>query len=356
MKILRQIKYFMIISVKNKGAMFWILAYPLIMISFYNFAFSGLMKMDIDPIPTGIEEGSGFVGFIAEKFDILDIKTFSEKEGINALKHKKIKAFIKADGKLIVRESGPSETIVRQLVSSLNRAVAAGRDGKLDSSQRGFVDLIETSDSENSQVAVMYYALLAMFSIYGMFGASESVRSIQANQSPLGARLSSSAVEKSTFVISAFISSFIVNFAANLLVLLATTVMFKINVVQDLAGTLLVLAMGNIFGICFGLFLGSLITGNESIKGVIMIALSVILASISGMVNAETVVVIKTHLPWLDKINPLRTISRGLFVFNQMEGSGGKFFAQYGWILIAMSAAMLLAAVHLLRRRKYDSI
>ena len=75
--------------IRDFGFSFWTLLYPLILVSFFNIAFSGMMDMKLENINVGIIDGNP-IEQILEDIEFINIYKIDEGEEIEKLDSEEI--------------------------------------------------------------------------------------------------------------------------------------------------------------------------------------------------------------------------------------------------------------------------
>lgn len=335
---------------RDKSFIFWSLLYPVIMAIFFYTAFSGIMDMDFKNIEVGIEEENP-IRPVFESIDILNINIIPEKDSIDKLNTGDIEGFIDNNLNLSVKESGINQTIIKEILDQIKQM------GELNVSFERFdfeTNYVIDRNQKANSIIILFYSLIGMVSIYGVFPGIEIATTIQANLSNVAKRMNISPLRKGEFLFSGVIISLLLNIASNMLLLLFITYVLKIKLLIDIGPSALLIFVGNLFGITFGILVGVSNKLKLNAKIILSIAITLVLSFFSGMMNPEIKVMIDKSFPIIGKLNPISIITNNLYRINLLGNTNGLDIGIYtllGWI-----AVLNLISYGFLRRKTYDSI
>lgn len=356
------IKYFFLMSRKDKGLLFWAILYPLILVSFFHFAFGGLASASDIKIRVSIEKPvykASKVHHIDYHAILSNIPVFEPKyletsKAKAELLDKKTDAFIDSDGDITISESGIKQNIIKAVLDNIKQVSALSKDYAIDYRVLG-ANYVE-SDSNKSNIYILpFISLLGMISIYSMFSVAEFVKFVQANLSPEGRRFYASPAKKHLSMIAMVVVSLFINwFIANSLVLLYMKYVLKMSFIKDLAATMLVMLLGNVFGAFLGAFINISSKVNDDAKNGIMVTFSLIGAFLSGMMALDIKSIIHSGFPLLEKINPIDLVSMNIMNIN-LYGDYSYMGDLLAFVLVS-GIIMIGISWYFLRRQRYDSL
>ncbi len=121
------------------------------------------------------------------------------------------------------------------------------------------VNYIVDRNQKANSIIIVFYTLIAMASTYGInIGGVTTVSLTQANLSNIGARISITPLKKKKFLAAGVIVALFLNLLANGgALLLFTKYVLKIELLKDLKSSLILILMGNLFGVSLGVFIGA---------------------------------------------------------------------------------------------------
>ncbi len=349
-KILRNILYQGRNFYRDKSFIFWSLIYPLIMAIFFYTAFSGIMNMEFRNIEVGIEEENP-IRPILDNIDILNIHIIPEKDSVDKLNNGEIEGFIDDNLNLSVKRSGINQTIIKEILDQVKQMVELNVPfQKFDFQTNYIVDRNQRADS----IIIIFYSLIGMVSVYGVFPGIEIATTIQANLSNVAKRMNISPLRKGEFLFSGIIISLFLNLASNTLLLLFVHYVLKIKLLTDIGPSVLLIFAGNLFGITLGILIGVSNKLKLNAKIILSIGITLVLSFFAGMMNPDIKVMVDKSFPILGKLNPISIITNNLYRINLLGNRNGIDIGIYtllGWIIV-----LNLISYGFLRRKTYDSI
>ncbi|WP_130805600.1 ABC transporter permease [Senegalia massiliensis] len=350
MDLYRNIIYQAKNSFRDKGFLFWSLLYPIIMVTFFYIAFSGITNVKLEKINVAIEEDSN-IKPILQDIDILNVEEISDREAKEKLEKEKIDGFINNDLSLIVNDSGLNQTVIKSILDQIVQTSALGKPIEEFDFE---IDYTNDKNQKENGILVIFYSLIAMVSTYGIYSGIEVVHYIQSNLSEVAARINTTPIKKKTFLLAGIIVGLMLNFASNILLFIVIELIMKLNLITNIGYSLIFIILGNLFGIVFGIFIGVSNNKNINVKTMIAITSTVVLSALSGLFNTNIKIMIEKYAPILAKINPIAVITNNLYKINLLNNTDGIFEG----IIILLAYFLILSLISLvfLRRRQYDSI
>ena len=108
--------YYMTASVfKDFITLFWMLIFPLLLLSFFKLGFGNLLKDNQNlKIKVGISPDN-YYSVIYKSIDIFDVSILNENEGIAEVENEKISGYVKSDGSLVFFNSNMKSRIIKQV-------------------------------------------------------------------------------------------------------------------------------------------------------------------------------------------------------------------------------------------------
>lgn len=391
---LHNFKYSLKTLLRNKGLIFWTFAFPIILGTLFNLAFSDIEnKETLDIIDIAIVNNEEFKTdtYFTESFKVLskkkdpnqlfDTKYTDLSTAKTLLKENKITGYLlfeNNDVKITVNDKGYHETILRFVVDELSsqkemletittKEVADSyKSGNLNVNYEKIyqdtLNLINNttpklnniSNSNLSYTMIEYYTLLAMACLYGALIAMFVTNKKIANMSSAGKRTSVSPANKKTLLLGSFLASYLVQLLGILILYLYTILVIKVDYGSNTFLVFLLLMAGSLAGLTLGIAISTVLKSNENTKTGILISLTMLASFLSGMMGITMKYVIDTNIPILNKINPAAMITDGLYSLYYYRTLDRFYFNIIS--LIIFSIIMLVISYQGLRREKYDSI
>lgn len=372
--MLHLIKYNLLVKLRNFNMVFWPLVFPLIMATFFFFAFGNLNDADFETVQVALVKESAnpvFVFFLDQvqsgDSELIALHEMSEKDALDALSQKKISGiyYEQAIPDLTLNGQGIPESILQSVLESYENNLhtlqtilknilpdfspLSGRC-QIQKNWSGKSLGGKTIDG-NSQ---FFYALVAMGCLYGCFIGFGSVITLQANLTALAARRCITPTHKLKLILSEQIASFLLGYADVIVLLLYLRNILNLDFQGQFGKMLIISLFGSLIGVSMGLFIGSLSRLNEGIKIGIMLAISMSCCFLSGLMNGSMKDTVEKHAPIINRFNPAALISDALYCINVYDDAS-RYYRNL-ITLIVMSAALVLASFLLIRRERYDSI
>lgn len=351
-------KYSLKGSLREPAMLFWTMVYPILLVTFFYLAFSKVLTVEAEPIAIAVEattSGQETIPYqrILEQIPMFAVQATDLPAATELLKEGQVVAVINRQGNLVVKDTGPRQTIVRRVMNRIRETVLLGQEYSIDVTD--IPDSYAGRNMENMNEALLpFVVLLGMFSIYSMFGVDYLVSVIQANRSEIGKRFYLSPVKKSVFVLSSVASALVLNFFSNILVVLYIRYVLQMSIISNIGMTLVVMLLGNIFGVGFGMFLTTATKLADGIRSGLMVGISLLLSFLSGMMSVQIKQLVMQKVPFVNQFNPVEAVSNSIVRINIYDN-----YDKLTWtigLMIGYSVLLIGVSVLFLRRRRYDSI
>ena len=336
--------------IRDFGLSFWTLLYPLILVSFFNIAFSGMMDMKLENINVGIVDGNP-IEYILEDIEFINIHKIDEGEETEKLDSEEIDGFIDEDLNLLVKKSGINQTIIKEILDQVKQMEKLNRPFENYDFE---VDYIVDKNQKGNPIMVTFYSLIAMVSAYGIYAGISTISLIQANLSNIGERISITPLKKRSFLFAGVIVSLLLNLAANGLLILFIKYILKIDLLINLKYSIALIIIGNLFGVSLGIFIGASNKKSMNTKVLIGIVSTTFLSFLSGLMGPWVKVLIDEYIPILARINPISIISDNLYRINLLESTKS---VGEGILILSIYCVILISTSYMfLRGKSYDSL
>ena len=373
--MLHLIKYNLLVKLRNFNMVFWPLVFPLIMATFFFFAFGNLNDADFETVQVALVKESAnpvFVFFLDQvqsgDSELIALHEMSEKDALDALSQKEISGiyYEQAIPGLTLNGQGIPESILQSVLESyennlhtLQTILKKHPSGLLSalrqmSDTKDLVQEVSLGGKTIDGNSQFFYALVAMGCLYGCFIGFGSVITLQANLTALAARRCITPTHKLKLILSEQIASFLLGYADVIVLLLYLRNILNLDFQGQFGKMLIISLFGSLIGVSMGLFIGSLSRLNEGIKIGIMLAISMSCCFLSGLMNGSMKDTVEKHAPIINRFNPAALISDALYCINVYDDAS-RYYRNL-ITLIVMSAALVLASFLLIRRERYDSI
>lgn len=401
--MLQSYKYGFLTAIGNRSAMFWTLAFPIILGTFFNIAFGSIISNteSFSEIPVAIvtdvttsgdnnsEEVKSFLTMIeslSQGDDALLTPQYMDYEYMENAKNllskgdidgifyvNKVNKINKTEDdsqnigiELTVFKQGLNQSILKSISDSYLRI-----SGTVNNIARTRPDMIEQTIAnlsgeikinkeiylgrgETDTMIQYFYALIAMTCLYGCFFGYTKVAGIQANMSPLAARRCISPSKKITMILSDFAAAVTVQFLETLIVIAYLAFVLGVNFGEQWLFVILTSLVGSIMGVSFGMFLTSFLKGGENMMMGILSSATLFLSFLSGLMIGTMKYAIERTAPIINRINPAALLSDAFYVLTVYDTYSRYIICMVSMLII--SAVFCIASAFVLRRKKYVNI
>ena len=228
--MLHLLKYSFLSKIRNFNIVFWPLVFPLVLGTFFYFAFGNINEADFQTVPVAVVKKASadtfFMTYLDEveksSPDLLKAEEMPEKEALEALQDKKIKGiyYVGKEPSLTVAGTGMEESILQTVLDSCEntRTTITNIMKKNPEMDIETITNLLSTDSLVKEVSLggrtidgnvqFFYALIAMACLYGCFIGFGSAIGIQANITPLAARRCVTPTHKLKLILTDQLTSF----------------------------------------------------------------------------------------------------------------------------------------------------
>ncbi|MDD3304080.1 MAG: ABC transporter permease [Clostridia bacterium] len=379
---------------KNKSLIFWAYAFPIILCTFFNLAFSNIENSEkLNIIDIGIVENKYFQEdtVIKETFtklsdknnkdQLFNITYTSLEEVASLLNNDKITGYLiltEDSNKVVIKNNGINETILKyvteeifqtkELITNLatntiKEEIQNGNypidyekiyQGVFDIIQNQEVKINDISNKNLSYTMIEYYTLIAMSCLYGALLAFTAINRTLANMSHTGKRVSASPVKKWKLILSSLLASYVVQLIGITLLLLYTIFVIHVDYGTQILPIISLILLGSAAGLSLGVVISTAFKISENSKTGIVIGFTMLGVFLSGMMGITMKYIIDVNIPIVNILNPANMITDGFYALYYYTNTDRYFFNIIS--LAIFSFIMIIISSFLLRRQKYDSI
>ena len=381
-------KYSLKILLKNKSLIFWTFAFPILLGTLFNMAFSNIEKSEkISIIDIAIINSDEFdndkifketmqtLSDDNNKNKIFNITYTDISKAKKLLLNEEITGYLKFNENnidIIVNSSGINETILRSIVDEIEREKEVINTLVKKETEKGNIDytaiynkialllnnsnatLKDISNKNLSYTMIEYYTLVAMAVLYGALISMNVVNYKLANMNSVGKRTAVSKVGKGKLLLGSLLASYIVQMLSLLILLVYTIFVLKVDYGSDIIHVILLIAIGSLASLTLGLGVSTMLKTNENAKTGILIAITMLWSTLSGMMGITTKYVIDKNIPILNILNPANMITDAFYSLYYYD-TLNRFYSNIISLLV-FSLIMIIISYESLRRQKYDSI
>lgn len=368
------------VLLRDRSLIFWTLVFPIILGTFFNLALGNINSgEDFKSIKIAVVENEEYKkdeGFketlkqVTQGEDpLLDLTMVTnESEGKALLNESKVDGIIviKDSIELIVLKSGINQNIVRnfldsyqQTISSANHILSENPKAAYEffdnvESREAYIKEVSLTSQEPDNVLNYFYTLIAMACFYASIFGNDEITKIQANLSPLAARINIAPVHKFKTLLASMSASFLISFL-ELLALLAFTI-FILGVDYGTKTGLVVFTVliGSIAGVSFGALISATVKKDENLKIGILMGVTMTGSFLAGMMYQDMKYIISKYVPVLSYLNPVNLLTDALYSLYYYDT-----LTRYAINMVCLIVFIMLSwfvTYILIRRRKYASI
>ena len=388
---MHHIKYALKMLLKDKMLIFWTFAFPIILGTFFNLAFSNIEnseKLKVIPIAIVQDEELKTNPIFKTAFEALSTPDSehqlfqthytTEKRAQELLAEGEIIGYLQLKNQtpsLTFNTNGINETIfqfVTEEITQKSQVIHQLIEKEMSEYQTpGFnpeqiykdvlalvneeqVMLTDISSEHLSYTQIEFYTLIAMTCLYGGTLSMIAINRILANMSAQGKRTAISPAKKQTLLLSHLFACYLVQLLGLALLFLYTRFVLNVDYGDHLGLILLLALIGSFCGLSLGMAVGVLFKTTENVKIGILISVTMLGCFLSGMMGITMKYLIDTRLPLLNQLNPASMITDGFYSLYYYET-----FERYWANIFHLSLASLIligVSIFCLRRQKYDCI
>ena len=387
-------KYSLKTLFRNKELIFWAFAFPIILATFFNMAFSNIENSEkLDIINIAIIQNDDFnnnevfksafeeMSNENNKDRLFETKYTTKEEAQKLLEEEKIVGYMELvdnKPKLTFITSGINETIFKyvseeimqtsNIINNLaeeeikNQMVTGNFNVDYESIYNKVIELTEEKNvrlknvsSDNlSYTMIEFYTLIAMVCLYGGILGTISINQNLANMSNQGKRVSVTPTTKGKVILSSVLASYITQLVGVALLFIYTIFVLNVDYGNNL-GLIIILAMvGSLAGLSLGVLVATIIKSNENVKTGIILSITMLGCFLSGMMGITMKYIIDKNIPIINKLNPANMITDGLYSLYYYETLDRYIFNVISLLIFAF--ILITVSYISLRRQKYDSI
>lgn len=354
------------ITFKNKELIFWTFAFPIILGTLFFMAFSdiktaqkyeatkvAIIENEKNPLTPIYEDIFKQIG--DEKSENRLVDPIYEKTLDDAkvkLDNKEIVGIIVFNDnaefpKLIVENSGISETVLQNILTESEQSIRAGRAFE-------DVKIKNTYEQKQEYTMIEYYSLFAMTCLYGAMIATKLLDKNLANMTASGKRIGVASISKLKIIFGTLFTSYITQLIGLAILFFHMAVILRIDFGEQLPAIIGFTTIGSLAGLSLGVFVSSFFKIREDGKDGITTGYTMLNCFFAGMMGPQMKYVIDSGLPILNKINPVAMITDGYYAISNF-GIGERFWSDAIGLLI-FSVVLSSISIVILRRQKYDNL
>lgn len=387
-------KYSLKIIFKNKALIFWTFAFPIILGTFFNLAFSNiensekLAVIDIAVVNDDEFKNNEVYKIALEELSdknnenrLFDITYADRKKADELLNDKKITGYltlVNNEPKLTFITNGINQTVFKYVVEEIEQTsnimknlieTEITKEYQLgnynidyekiykkasEMTRTDETKINDVSSSNLSYTMIEFYTLIAMACLYGGILGAVAINQNLANMSCQGKRVSVAPTSKGKVILSSVLASYITQLIGVALLFLYTIFVLKVDYGNNLVLMILLAMAGSLAGLSIGLAVATILKANENTKTGIIIAVTMLGCFLSGMMGITMKYIIDKNIPIINKLNLASMITDGFYALYYYDTLDRYIFDIVSLLIFAFILIMLSFVS--LRRQKYDSI
>lgn len=365
-RFLTYIKYELKIFLGSYRNMFWLMAFPILLLSVFSVAFSSLRfeEINIDKSEIAYHEDAFFPLYLIEMTknpDLLAIsyvdntkiensifngKLMNEKEALKELEEDKIDAYVNKDLELVVNKNGINQMIMDEVLTMYKQIEKLDLPINAYEFNRNYVAEVE---NKHSPIDVIFYSLFSMISLYGAYLGSSIGNRLIVRGNKVSLRNATSSTPMSWQILVSVLSCFLWSVLMLILMLIHSELILKQNFFATDINNIPLLMSGIIFGISWGLFLGTFIA-RETTQIAAVIGTLLFMSGISGLFSSDLRIQIQRVMPIIGNLNPISILSSELIKINML--SNYTTLLKSITILIVYSIILISVSTIYIRRKR----
>lgn len=392
-------KYTVLSIVRERGVVFWVILFPIILATLFNVMFKGMDEgaFELPTIPVAIvdaSEGNAGDSFdatmdaLSDKKDgealLAPVYVKSPDEAYRMLKNGETIGTITLDadgwpslelspgsGNVGVSMEQVKRTVLADVVDDFCRSRAAAEDiiandptalanpKVIDSftERTEYTSALSITHSKTKEYVRYFYALLGFAALMAAMVGLTAVGAIQPNISPLGARRVLGGTGRSRMLVGAIAASWVISFSALLVAFAYIRFVLGVEFGGREGACVLGLAVAAFMATSLGALIGAIPAIPYSAKGGVLTGLTCLLSLFAGLYGTPALHLadqIAHDAPWAATINPAKQVTDlfySLYVYTDMEP-----FFQTICALLVITLCFSLAAALFMRRQRYASL
>lgn len=380
---------------RDKMLIFWTFAFPIILGTFFNMAFSNIEnseKLDIISIAIVEKEENEIM---KQSFDTLSneenedrlfqTQYVTEEKAKELLENDEITGYLvllKEEPKVVIKSNGINETILKYVTEEIMQNTEMISDiveKRVQESMQGYpegiynipnmeniyedvmkmlednqVEFKNISNSNLSYTMIEFYTLIAMTCLYcGVLGMVVVNHNL-ANMGNIGKRTSITPTSKGRIIFSSLMASYVTQLIGLAILFAYTILVLKVDYGTNLPMIILLSLTGSLAGLSLGIAVATLIKANENAKIGILIAVTMLGCFLSGMMGITMKYMVDKNVPIVNLINPASMITDGFYALYYYDTLDRCFLNIVS--LLIFSGVMIILSINGLRKQKYEAL
>ena len=370
-------KYSLKNAFRQKEFLFWILAFPIILGTFFYVAFNSMYEKEsmFNKIPVAIvenTENTAFKEVIKELSSgedaMFDSKFTDSQTALDMLKTNDISGIINVDSELslTVSNDGIKQTIIKSFLDQyqIRESIITDTVNNNPQNLQSVIDAMSQEINCNESLSLSngnmdtyiqyFYNLIAMAAFFGSISGLYIAINNQGNLSAIAARKCISPTNKLTSITASLLASFVAQVVCVSIGITYILFILKVDMGDKIPMVYLSGAVGSLTGVTMGFFIGSFGRLNQNVKMAISMSVTMLSCFLSGLMIGNMKSVIEMYVPIVNRINPAALISDLFYclnIYNDYRRYTEKFVT-----LLILSVVFTIGGFLLTRRKRYASL
>ena len=375
---------------REKTIVFWLIAFPVILATFFNIALTGILDNEkmknigvaivtdfqvndfqVNGPDSNLNNGIEAIFNSIKNIEYFDVKITDKEnasklleegsiDGIVLLSYDKEKQSLNVS--LEIKENGMAQTILKETTDIIHKniktttdIILAGSTPVYDFSEiDSYVKDAFKEENKPDTVVTFFYTVLGMACAYGAMTGVTDTEHIQANLSSHGMRQGLSPVPKTYMGLAYFSASAVAQCMALSIVFVYIRFILGVDFGSRIGFVLLTTYIGAVAHVAIGTFIGAVLKCSSDVKIGIILGISMVGSFLSGMMSSSVKYAVYVKAPIVNYINTVNLVCDS---YNKLYYYPG--LKEYGINMIILSLigiGCFAGAIIILRRQKYDSI
>lgn len=337
---------------RNWSLIFWILAFPLILVTLFRLILSGAYDVAGQPAKLALKN-------IPQDSMLQVTLDQLEKQGTIQIVVDHADAILEMEesGDLVVHMStnGIQQSIIMSIANQYTQKIEIIQVTNTMTSNQHTNYLVEKETITNKSLTyINYFTTLAMGCLSSAYFGLRAISDLQANLSDVAKRLACSSEPKSKLVFKQIISSNLICMSLNVIQILVMKYMLKIDFGPHIILVLMTAFLGTWLGIGIGMTVGGIFTLKYNDKSNLLTAFIMLCNAAAGMMIPHIKYLFRQLFPFLDAINPAALITDSFYQLS-FYGISPSYYRMILSMLV-IGGIFYFVTFMILRRKRYASL
>ncbi|OQC00984.1 MAG: hypothetical protein BWX78_00721 [Firmicutes bacterium ADurb.Bin099] len=363
-RILNYLKYELKIFLGSYSSIFWMIAFPLLLLTIFTIFFSDLRfgELDLEKASIAYHEEAFLPLYFVEAPEVLPNmetldrtvienslfkgKVMAKDAALEALKKDQIDAYVDKDLSLVISKNGISQMIMDEVLTTTKQITSLNMPLTAYDFNRSYT---ENSGEKHSPIDVLFYALFAMISLQGAYLSGTIGNRLIVRGQTIALRNVSSPTPRVRQVLIGVTAGFIWTLLMLIIAIVYAELILKQHFFALDINNIPIIVSALIFGIAWGLFWGVIIK-KESSQTAVLISSLLIMSGIGGLYSNDIRILIQRLSPLIIRLNPASIVSDELIKINML----GNYttLTESVLLLTGYSIVLIIASIVIVRRKK----